>query len=73
MPNPLCGLYIKYISFGVVGFCGISTIVANLITNPFYTFILNIYDLISLGFMAYQPLLVIHCQILFIHKLKKFS
>ena len=28
---------------------------------------LNIYDLVWLGFLAYQPLLVIYCQILFIH------
>ena len=34
--------------------------------NPLYTYILNIYDLVSFGFMAYQPLKVILCQILFI-------
>ena len=27
--------------------------------NPLYTYILNIYDLIWFGFMAYQPLSVI--------------
>ena len=27
--------------------------------NPFYTYILNIYDLVWLAFMAYQPLDVI--------------
>ena len=27
--------------------------------NPFYTYILNIYDLVGLAFMAYQPLEVI--------------
>ena len=40
----------------LVGFYGISTIVGYLMPNPFYTFILNIYDLVGLGFMAYQPL-----------------
>ena len=28
--------------------------------NPLYTYILNIYDLVWLGFMAYQPLLFIY-------------
>ena len=32
------------------------TIVGYLMPNPLYTYILNIYDLVSLGFMAYQPL-----------------
>ena len=27
--------------------------------NPLYTYILNIYDMVGLGFMAYQPLSVI--------------
>ena len=27
--------------------------------NPVYTYILNIYDLVWLGFMAHQPLYVI--------------
>ena len=49
-------IYIKYIWFGWVGFYGISTIVGYLMLNPFYTYILNTYDLIGLGFMAYQPL-----------------
>ena len=34
----------------------ISTIVSYLMTNPFDTYILNIYDLVWLGLMAYQPL-----------------
>ena len=38
-------IYIKYIWFGLVGFYGISTIVGYLMPNPFYTYILNIYDL----------------------------
>ena len=42
--------------FGWVGFYGISTIVGYLMPNPLYTYILNIYDLVWLGFMAYQPL-----------------
>ena len=42
--------------FGLVGFYGISTIVGYLMPSAFYTYILNIYDLFWLGFMAYQPL-----------------
>ena len=38
---------------------GISTIVGYLMPNPLYTYILNIYDLVWMGFMAYQPLKVI--------------
>ena len=34
----------------------ISTIVGYLIPDPLYKYILNIYDLVWLGFMAYQPL-----------------
>ena len=34
---------------------GISTIVIRLMANPLYTYLLDIYDLISMGFMAYQP------------------
>ena len=49
-------IYIKYIGFGWVGFYGISTIVGYLMPNPLYTYISNIYDLVWLGFMAYQPL-----------------
>ena len=49
-------IYIKYIWFGLVGFYGISTIVGYLMPNPLYTYTLNIYDLVWLGFMAYQPL-----------------
>ena len=47
---------ILHIWFGLVGFYGILTIVGYLMPNPLYTYILNIYDLIWLGFMAYQPL-----------------
>ena len=41
------GLYIdiKYIWFGWVGFYGISTSVGYLMSNPLYTYILNMYDL----------------------------
>ena len=52
-------IYIKYIWFGLVGFYGISTIVGYLMPNPhiyIYIYILNIYDLVWLSFMAYQPL-----------------
>ena len=52
-------IYIKYIGFGSVGFYGISTIVGYLMSNPLYTYILDIYDLVGLGFIAYQPLYVI--------------
>ena len=52
-------IYIKYIGFSLVGFYGISTIVGYLMLNPLYTYILNIYDLVWLDFMAYQPLEVI--------------
>ena len=45
--------------FGLVGFSGISTRVGYLMPNPFYKYILNIYDLVGLGFLAYQPLLAI--------------
>ena len=43
----------------VVCFYGISTFVGYLMPNPVYTYILNIYDLVWFGFMAYQPLQVI--------------
>ena len=57
MPTPLYTyIYIKYIGFGLVGFYGISTIVDYSMPNPFYTYISNIYNLVWLGFMAYQPL-----------------
>ena len=60
-------MYIKYIKFSLAGFYGISTIVGYSMLNPLYTHILDIYDLVYLGFMTYQPLLVIYCEILFIH------
>ena len=57
---------IKYIGFGLVlvGFYGISnivdylmwTLISYLKPNPVYTNILNIYDLVWLGFTAYEPL-----------------
>ncbi len=59
MPNPLYNIHIKYIGFGLVGFYGISTIVGYLMPNPLYTYILNEYDLVWLGFKAYQPFQVI--------------
>ena len=52
-------IFIRYTGFSLVGFDGISMIVGYLIPNPLYTYILNIYDLVGLGFMGYQPLLVI--------------
>ena len=54
--NAKSGLYIciRYIWFGLVGFCGISTTVDYLMPNPVHTYILDIYDLVWLGFVAYQ-------------------
>ena len=49
-------IYIKYIWFGIVPFYGMSMIVGYLMLSPLYAYILNIYDLVGLGFMAYQPL-----------------
>ena len=54
MPNPLY-TYILNIRFGFVGFYGISTLVGYLMPK-LYTNISNIYDLVWLGFMVYQPL-----------------
>ena len=53
--KPLNNL-LPYSRFGLIGFYGISTIVGYLIPNPLYTSILDLYDLVWLGFMAYQPL-----------------
>ena len=53
MPNPLYTYMLSI--YDLVGFYGISTIVAYLMPNHLYTYILNIYDLVWLGFMAYQP------------------
>ena len=44
------------LGFGFVGFYGISTNVGYLMPSSLYTYILNIYDLIWLGFMAYKLL-----------------
>ena len=49
-------IYIKYIGVGLVWFYGTSTIVGYLMPNPFDAYILNRYNLVWLGFMAYQPL-----------------
>ena len=40
----------------LVEFYGILTIMGFSKTNPLYTYILNIYDLVRLGFMTYQTL-----------------
>ena len=40
----------------MIWFGGISIIVGYLMPNSIYTYILNIYDLVWLSFMAYQPL-----------------
>ena len=49
-------LYIKYKRFGLVGFYDISIIVGYSMSNPLSTYILNIYDLLCLGFMACEPM-----------------
>ena len=61
MPNAkfILYVYIRYIGFVLVWFYGTSTIVGYLMSNPLYTYILNIYDLVWLGCMEYQPLYVI--------------
>ena len=48
--------YFIEVLFGLILFYGISTIVAYLMPNPLFTYILDIYHLISLGFTVYQPL-----------------
>ena len=68
MPNPLYTDILNIYDLVLVGFYGISTIVGYLMPNPLYTDILNIYDFVWLDFMAYQPLLVIYCKILFLHR-----
>ena len=56
------------ISLGWIGFYGITNIVDYLMPNPLYTYILDIYDLVGLGFMAHLLLLVIYSEIfLFIY------
>ena len=59
-------IYIKWIWFGWVEFYCISKIAVYLISNTLYTYILNVYDLVWLCFMACQPLWVIQWQILLI-------
>ena len=39
----------------LVMFYGISTLIGYLIPNPVYTYILNIYDLVLVDFMAFNP------------------
>ena len=48
-------LYPTFLLVGWVQFHGISIIVGYLMPNPLYIYILNIYDLVWLGFMEYQP------------------
>ena len=42
-------IHIKYIGFVLVRFYGVSTVVGYLMSNPLYTYILNIYDVAWLG------------------------
>ena len=45
-----------------------NTIEDYLMSNPFiHIYILNVYDLVWVGFMAYQQLQIIKCQILYIY------
>ena len=46
-------LEFNLLGFGLVGFYGLSTLVCYVRSGPLYTYILNIYDLVWLGFMAY--------------------
>ena len=48
--------HISEFGLGLMGFYGISAFVGYLMPNPFYAYILNIYDLVWSGFMVYQPL-----------------
>ena len=43
--RPYSCCFVGYLGFGLVGFYGISTIVAYLMPNPLYTYLLDIYDL----------------------------
>ena len=47
------------VQFGLVWFYCISTIVGYFMPYPIFTFVLNIYDLVWLGFMLYQLLQII--------------
>ena len=53
-------IYVKYIGFGLVGFYGISIIVGYLMPNPLSTYILNIYDLVGLGWVLWH---INHCRL----------
>ena len=57
--------YIKYIWFGFVGFYGISAIVGYLMSNPFYTYTINIYDLVWFGLVWFGLVLcyINHCKL----------
>ena len=52
MPNSVYTYILN--TYGWVWFYGISTAVGYFIPNPVHTYILDIYDLVGLGFMAYQ-------------------
>ena len=41
--------YMNFFMFGLVGFYGISTIIGNLMTNPLYTYTLDILYYNSVG------------------------
>ena len=54
--NAKSSVYIYIYIYGLIGFYGISNIVSYLRPNPLYTYILNIWDLVYFGFMAYPYL-----------------
>ena len=56
-------IYIKYIWFGWVGFYDISTIVGYSMPNPLYTYILNIYVLVGLGWVLWH---INHCKLFYV-------
>ena len=56
IPKTSLNTYIKYSWFGLVEFYGISAIVAYTMTYTLFTRKLKTYDLVWLGFKAYQPM-----------------
>ena len=53
-------IYIKYLLFGLVGFYAISTIVGYSMLHPLYSYILNIYGLVWLGWVLWH---IDHCRL----------
>ena len=55
MNNITHEIYLEKTS-GLIWFYGISPVVGYLMPNPLYSYILNMYDLVWLDFIVYQPL-----------------